>query len=144
VSFFLMSRIAPRCCPPIPWLSRFLELNVRTYVIRDGRPGVWFFSLDAESRVARRTFNLPYMDATMALSKDEAGAIEYRSERTHRGESAAAFDASYQIIDRTMLSQYATAFARRAPGLITNFLYFHFSLHDFTLHDFVLSSGTNF
>jgi len=104
--------------------------------------------LDAESpiavRVARRTFNLPYMDATMSLSKDEAGAIEYRSERTHRGEPSAAFDASYQIIDRTMLSQYATAFARRAPGLITNFLYFHFSLHDFTLHDFVLSSGTNF
>ena len=97
---FLMSNIAPRCCPPIPKLSRFLELNVRTYVTYDGKPGVWFFSLDAESRVAvrvaRATFNLPYMDATMCLSKDDSGAIEYRSARTHRGEPSAGFDASYQ------------------------------------------------
>ncbi len=60
---FLMSSVAPRCCPAVPGLSRFLELNVRTYVIRDGKPGVWFFSLDAENpiavRLARATFNLP-------------------------------------------------------------------------------------
>jgi len=78
---FLMSGIAPRCCPPIPRLSRFLELNVRTYVIRDGKPGVGFFWLDAESpiavRVANLTFNLPYMDATMSLSHDEAGEIDH-------------------------------------------------------------------
>ena len=109
---FLMSGLAPRCCPPIPGLSRFLELNVRTYVIRDGKPGVWFFSLDAESliavRVARLTFNLPYMDATMSLSHDEAGAIEYRSERTHRGEPPAAFDASYQAIGKPFQAEPGT------------------------------------
>ncbi|TWU25203.1 hypothetical protein Pla52o_15010 [Novipirellula galeiformis] len=97
---FLMSNVSPRCCQPLPRLSRFLELNVRTYVIVDGKPGVWFFSLDAESRVAvrvaRATFNLPYMDAKMSLVQDESGAIEYRSERTHRGEPSAAFAASYQ------------------------------------------------
>ncbi len=101
---FLMSDVAPRCFPPIPKLSRFLELNVRTYVTYDGRPGVWFFSLDAESpiavRAARATFNLPYMDATMSLAKDESGAIAYRSERTHHGEPSAAFDASYQGIGK--------------------------------------------
>lgn len=98
---FLMSNVAPRCCPPLPKLSRFLELNVRTYVTCQGKPGVWFFSLDAESRVAvrvaRATFNLPYMDATMALERAESGALSYRSERTHRGEPAAKFDASYQL-----------------------------------------------
>jgi len=51
---FLMSKVAPRCCPPIPKLSRFLELNVRTYVTHGGKPGVWFFSLDAENPVAVR------------------------------------------------------------------------------------------
>lgn len=51
---FLMSDIAPRCCPSIPILSCFLELNVRTYVIYDGKPGVWFFSLDAANRIAVR------------------------------------------------------------------------------------------
>jgi len=96
---FLMSNVAPRCCPPIPKLSRFLELNVRTYVTHDGKPGVWFFSLDAANpiavRAARATFNLPYMDARMSLIKDDSGKFDYRSERTHRGEPQAKFDATY-------------------------------------------------
>jgi hypothetical protein len=97
---FLMSKVAPRCCPPLPRLSRFLELNVRTYVTADDKPGVWFFSLDAESRVAvrvaRATFNLPYMDATMSMRLDQDGGLCYQSERTHRGEPPARFDATYQ------------------------------------------------
>lgn len=96
---FVMSQVAPRCLPSIPGLSRFLELNVRTYVVCDGKPGVWFFSLDAENpvavRVARRVFCLPYMDARMSLGTAAEGSIEYRSERTHRGEPFASFDASY-------------------------------------------------
>ena len=96
---FLMSNIAPRFCPPIPGLSRFLELNVRTYVTVDGKPGVWFFSLDAESRVAvrvaRATFNLPYMDATMSIERNEKDEIVYKSSRTHRGERAADYETSY-------------------------------------------------
>lgn len=97
---FLMSDVAPRCCPPIPGCSRFLELNVRTYVTVDNKPGVWFFSLDAASRIAvraaRATFNLPYMDAGMSLSQDASGAVVYTSTRTHLGEPPARFDASYQ------------------------------------------------
>lgn len=96
---FLMSNIGPRWCPPIPGLSRFLELNVRTYVTVDGKPGVWFFSLDAANRVAvrvaRATFNLPYMDATMSIRCDEGGTIDYRSRRTHRGEPPAEYEAKY-------------------------------------------------
>lgn len=102
---FLMSDVAPRCCPSIPKLSRFLELNVRTYVIYDGKPGVWFFSLDAASRIAvraaRATFNLPYMDASMSLNKSDSDLITYQSERTHRGQSPATFDASYRSIGET-------------------------------------------
>ncbi len=51
---FLMSDVAPRCLPAVPKLSRFLELNLRTYVTVDGKPGVWFFSLDAENPLAVR------------------------------------------------------------------------------------------
>jgi uncharacterized protein len=95
---FLMSDVSPRCCPAIPGISRFLELNVRTYVAIGGKPGVWFFSLDAANRlavrVARATFNLPYMDARMSLQR--AGeTITYQSLRTHHGEAAAEFDADY-------------------------------------------------
>ena len=109
---FLMSDVAPRCCPAVRGLSRFPELNVRTYVTVDGKPGVWFFSLDAANRIAvriaRATFNLPYTDANMRLKKDQANNIAYSSERTHRGEPAAAFDASYQAIGPTFHAQPGT------------------------------------
>ena len=109
---FLMSKVAPRCCPPIPKLSRFLELNVRTYVTHDGKPGVWFFSLDAENpvavRVARATFNLPYMDAKMAMTQVDPSTIAYQSDRTHRGEPPATFEASYLPVGETFHAQPGT------------------------------------
>ena len=97
---FLMSGVTPRCCPPMPYLSRFLELNVRTYVVVDNKPGVWFFSLDAANkiavRVARKTFSLPYMDAKMSLKREDTSSINYHSARTHRGEPGAEFSATYR------------------------------------------------
>ncbi len=121
---FLMSKVTPRYCPPIPGLSRFPELNVRTYVTIDGKPGVWFFSLDAASRIAvrlaRATFNLPYMDATMSIRHDKNGAITYRSRRTHRGEPAAEFDASYRV---------AGEFSEAAPGSLEHWLTARYCLY---------------
>jgi len=74
--------------PAVPWLSAFPELNVRTYVTFDGKPGVWFFSLDARNSVAvavaRTWFHLPYFRARMNCAERE-GWILYQSERTHRG-----------------------------------------------------------
>lgn len=67
---FFMQRVRPRGLPPVPGLSWFLEFNVRTYVHdQEGRPGVWFFSLDCNQPlavlIARRAFHLPYEHATM-------------------------------------------------------------------------------
>lgn len=121
---FLMSNIAPRWCPSVPGLSRFLELNVRTYVTVGGKPGVWFFSLDAASRiavrVARATFNLPYMDARMSISQGERGAIEYRSQRIHRGEPSADYDASYSV---------SGDFFEAAPGSLEHWLTARYCLY---------------
>ena len=62
---FHMTNVAPRGVPSMPWLSAFPELNVRTYVQVGGRPGVYFFSLDAGSRLAvraaRALLNLPVL-----------------------------------------------------------------------------------
>jgi uncharacterized protein YqjF (DUF2071 family) len=96
---FRMSDVAPRRVPAIPWVSAFPELNVRTYVTLQGKPGVWFFSLDASNplavRVARTVFHLPYMDARMSLTaRDEW--FHYSSHRTHRNEPAADFVARYR------------------------------------------------
>jgi uncharacterized protein len=95
---FLMDDVRARGLPPIPGTHRFLELNVRTYVTDGSRPGVWFFSLDAENplavRAARAAFHLPYMDARMRL-EHRGNTLEYRSLRSHRGEPSANFHARY-------------------------------------------------
>lgn len=96
---FGMSRVRARQLPPIPGTSKFLELNVRTYVTAQGDRGVWFFSLDAASplavRVARRTFHLPYFHARMSMRRED-GTIRYESTRTHRGAPPAMFSADYR------------------------------------------------
>ncbi|GAB4200095.1 MAG: DUF2071 domain-containing protein [Roseiflexaceae bacterium] len=98
---FWMRGVRARATPALPWVSAFPELNVRTYVRADDRPGVWFFSLDAANplavQVARATFHLPYFDARMAALRTAEG-IDYRSTRTHRGASPAEFAARYRPI----------------------------------------------
>ena len=83
----------------MPLVSQFLELNCRTYVRgADGRPGIWFFSLDASSRaavaVARRTYQLPYRHARFETAGDEVrvhteGGGEFRAVYRGTGEPAA-------------------------------------------------------
>ncbi len=81
---FTMWGIRASFLPPIPGTSAFHELNVRTYVHYQGVPGVWFFSLDAASRLAvwgaRRFYHLPYFNAEMDLRQD-GNTIEYSSHR---------------------------------------------------------------
>lgn len=97
---FQMTNVRPRLTPPVPGLSAFPELNVRTYVTRDGKPGVWFFSLDAANRIAvalaRSLFRLPYYRARMSSRRAKGETIHYHSVRTHREAPPAAFDAIYR------------------------------------------------
>jgi len=81
---FRMAGVMRRPLPDLPWVSAFPELNVRTYVERDGKPGVWFLSLDATNALAvwaaRRFFHLPYFRARMAISSAGDG-FRYTSRR---------------------------------------------------------------
>jgi uncharacterized protein len=81
---FHMSGIRARGLPPLPGLSRFPELNVRTYVTHSGKPGVYFFSLDAANLpavwAARTFYHLPYFHADMS-SREIDGSIQYSSRR---------------------------------------------------------------
>jgi len=83
---FRLHDLRPRFLPAVPLLSTFLELNLRTYVRHGGRPGVFFFSLDCESRLAvfaaRILFALPYRTARMSMRRRD-GWIDYRSVRRH-------------------------------------------------------------
>ena len=81
---FRLAGVMRRPFPDLPWLSAFPELNLRTYVERDGKPGIWFFSLDAANVLAvwgaRRFFHLPYWHARMMFATDD-GMYRLRSRR---------------------------------------------------------------
>lgn len=98
-------RIRPlrlRFMPQWPVITAFLELNVRTYVVAEGKPGVWFFSLDANDRVAvaaaRFAYGLPYFNAKMNMRLD-GGHLYYNSQRSDRRTGPGEFSIRYRPID---------------------------------------------
>jgi uncharacterized protein YqjF (DUF2071 family) len=95
---FRVGGLRSRGTPPLPWLSRFPELNVRTYVVYGGRPGIYFFSLDAARLAAvvaaRRGYRLPYFHAQMAVEHTDS-TIGYESSRTDSCGPPAELRASY-------------------------------------------------
>jgi uncharacterized protein len=94
VTPFVVRGLRLRYIPPLPLLSHFPELNVRTYVTRNGRPGIWFLSLDTPNVPAvigaRRAYRLPYHRARIDV--DEGDEVRYRLDRA--GE--ARFSATYR------------------------------------------------
>ena len=97
---FVVTGARPVFLPPIPGVSNFVEVNVRTYVHDRGRdPGVWFFSLDASSRVAvrvaRALYHLAYRFAEMAADV-HAARVHFRSRRIEAGSPPAACMLEYE------------------------------------------------
>jgi uncharacterized protein YqjF (DUF2071 family) len=96
---FVVRAARGRLTPPLPVVSRFPELNVRTYVTVGGRPGIYFLSLDAASWFAvfgaRRAFRLPYFRARMR-SKRKEEVVRYSAERLSSDGEPADFEATYR------------------------------------------------
>ena len=116
VPFFL--RVGLPRTGSVPWMSRFPETNVRTYVrSEDGTSGVWFFSLDAARLgaviVARTTYRLPYFWSKMSV-EHSGSTIAYQSERRWPkppGHMSAVIEIGdrYQAAELTELDHYLTA-----------------------------------
>ena len=106
---FHLSYVRPRWLLPVPALSSFVELNVRTYVTLQGIPGIYFFSLDASNPIvvalARTFFHLPSYNAVMS-SKRAVDSIDYHSRRTHRGVPSAEFQAVFRPIAPIAFAQH--------------------------------------
>jgi uncharacterized protein len=126
---FHMSYVRPRLTPPVPKLSSFVELNVRTYVTLHGIPGVYFFSLDASNpiavAIARAMFHLPYFNAIMRSERVE-DTIHYYSRRTHRGVPSSEFRATYRPIAPITFAQ---------PGSLAQWLTERYCLYTVSLDD---------
>jgi uncharacterized protein YqjF (DUF2071 family) len=69
---FTMQRIRPRYLPALAPVSDFHEINLRTYVVRDGQAGVYFLNIEAHKRLSaylsRALSGLPYEQAAMHRS----------------------------------------------------------------------------
>lgn len=114
---FWMSGVRPRALPPIPSLSRFPELNLRTYVTVGNKPGVFFFSLDAASRLAvwgaRTFFQLPYYLATISARWAEDW-VYYDSQRVSENAELRAryrpvgpqFEAAHNTLEYFLTERY--------------------------------------
>src|SRR3954470_12607597 len=120
---FWMSNVKMRGVPPVPTASTFPELNVRTYVTVDGKAGVYFFSLDAASRLAvygaRIGFGLNYFHAKMA-ARVRGDQVEYESRRTEKPKPA------------ELLGSYAPESQKvfnAAPGTLEHFLVERYCLY---------------
>jgi hypothetical protein len=99
VAPFVIESLRFRGAPGVPGLSRFPEINVRTYVRHGDKPGVFFFSLDAGSSLAvisaRRFYALPYFPAAFEITERD-GWFHYASRRTQRSAAPAECNVSYR------------------------------------------------
>jgi uncharacterized protein YqjF (DUF2071 family) len=120
VTPFWISQLRPPGVPPLPWLSRFAEINVRTYVTCDNKLGVYFFSLDASNLSAvwgaRMFYRLPYWQASIKLKGRGGPKIECVSRRQHGprpaelrcsyGPSSSAFQARSGSLEHFLTERY--------------------------------------
>jgi uncharacterized protein YqjF (DUF2071 family) len=108
---FQLRGLRARMLPAFPGISNFPELNLRTYVTLDGKPGVYFFSLDAGNKLAvmaaRTVFHLNYYEALMAVTRAPNG-INYLSRRTDPRGKPADFSARYRAAGKGFRPQTGT------------------------------------
>jgi uncharacterized protein YqjF (DUF2071 family) len=120
---FTIRGLRLRGLPMVPGTATFPELNVRTYVTIDGKPGVYFFSLDAGNqlavRVARAAFHLNYYYALMSAMRTPDG-VKYLARRADARGRPADFSARYRADGKGV---------RPAPGTLEHFLVERYCLY---------------
>jgi uncharacterized protein len=98
VTPFVVTGMRTRLTLPAPGIARFPEVNVRTYATVEGRPGIYFFSLDTPNRLAvhaaRWAYRLPYFRSRIAVDR-RGETIRYRSERIADDGPHVAIDLDY-------------------------------------------------
>jgi uncharacterized protein len=97
---FVVTNLRLRGTVPLPVVSRFGEVNVRTYVTRDDRPGIWFLSLDASSRIAvqaaRLLYGLPYHYARVGFEEEDAEWVSWSCARSEASDRPHVLEVRYR------------------------------------------------
>jgi uncharacterized protein YqjF (DUF2071 family) len=116
-----------RGIPPIPGMDGFRELNLRTYVRQNGKPGVCFLSIECPAGlsdwIARQFFGVPYHFAQM-ITFNDSDFFHYASERLLKDRTSATFFAKFRAlegghqpvpntIEHFLLERYASYFVHQ-------------------------------
>ncbi|MNK00369.1 hypothetical protein D3C87_181530 [compost metagenome] len=101
---FTMEKIRPKLLPAFSPISDFHEINLRTYIIRDNKPGVYFLNIEAEKSlsalISRTLSGLPYQKAQMKRAKLE----DHQTYTSNFKQKGFAFAAAYRFSD-TLVSK---------------------------------------
>ncbi len=105
---FTMERIRPRYLPPFALISDFDEINVRTYVKKDGKAGVHFLSIEAGNwiscKVARTLSELPYRKSRMKRQGNSyASENEMLKDRLY-----IEYEIGRELKEKTLLDKWLT------------------------------------
>ncbi|MBB6443954.1 YqjF family protein [Bacillus benzoevorans] len=119
--FFQVKGMRPRLLPAVPFISSYLQLNVRTYVTYKGRSGVYFFRLTVDSILAcflaKTWYSLPFMMAEIKMdsqgddihmvSKRKIGKFEERMSCSYTPE-ASVFHTQMNTLDHWLFERYCS------------------------------------
>ena len=135
VTPFWINHLRPPGVPSLPWFSSFNEINVRTYVSYEGKPGVYFFSLDASNLSAvwgaRVFYRLPYWQASMKVD-GKGGAKIDTVQAAARSKAGGA-----EVLLRS--SRRAASFHAH-PGSLEHFLTERYCLYTITRNVFIAAT----
>ena len=85
---FMMKNVRPRWGFSVPFISNFPEFNIRTYVKKGNKRGVFFLTLDAQSIITRiyasNFFHLPYRYSRGYVIRKN-GSFLWSSNRLYKG-----------------------------------------------------------
>lgn len=135
---FTMTGVRPVLLPPLPGVSSFDEINVRTYVHHKGtNPGVFFFSLDCNSTLAvnaaRMAYHLPYFDARIEFAQREERGLTRIDYTVHREDDRGPMPAHAHLEYGPTEGSSGPA----TPGTLEHFLverYILYAHHEHHLH----------
>ena len=108
---FLLTGVRLRRLFPVPYVTSFPEINVRTYVKAGEKAGVYFLSLDTShllvTKIAKYWYRLPYYPARMDF-RAEQNQIDFQSRRLSACGASPVFHGSYWPVSEPILARSGT------------------------------------
>lgn len=105
---FTMEKIRPKNLPPFSPISDFHEINIRTYVKKDNKTGVYFLSIEGGNRVSCKIANtlseLPYRYSKMKRE----GNVYSSDNRQFKDKMSIKYEVGGELKEKSDLDRWLT------------------------------------